>query len=218
VKARAEPREGRHIWRFRRLARELSLHLIVGYDELVDDQGDECVIYNTAELIGPEGDTRGVYHKTHVLSGRDPSRICSGEFIARLQGRYWECRNIDLHRPHISGSLAHADIRGCARRWPFPPRGYYGAKNDCRLRTYAMDHGVWAVFAHPQRGLVVDPSGDIVAASSQPGGGHRCGGRGGSEAGPDPTPAIGYVPMKAWGSAGASISRTHSRVVGTTSC
>src|SRR5699024_10061782 len=44
-----------------------------------------------------------------------------------------------------------------------PSYGGSGEMNDVMMRTRAYENGVWVVFVHPKRCLVINPSGKIVA-------------------------------------------------------
>lgn len=58
---RAEPLAGQTCERFAELARELSIHLLLGsFGELSEDAG-RC--YNTSVLFGPDGERLGSYRK-----------------------------------------------------------------------------------------------------------------------------------------------------------
>jgi hypothetical protein len=43
--------------------------------------------------------------------------------------------------------------------------GMWGRMNDAMLRARAYDNGVFIVFAHPRDGLVMDPSGRMIATN-----------------------------------------------------
>jgi predicted amidohydrolase len=51
-----------------RLARELAIHVVLGTYERGPQRG---TVYNTAVLIGPEGQVLGAYRKTHLFCGED---------------------------------------------------------------------------------------------------------------------------------------------------
>jgi predicted amidohydrolase len=44
-----------------------------------------------------------------------------------------------------------------------PAWGAYGEMNTILMRTRAYENGVWAAFVHPNRVLIIDPGGKIVA-------------------------------------------------------
>ncbi len=50
------------------LARELAIHVVLGTYERGAQRG---TVYNTAVLIGPEGQVLGAYRKTHLFCGED---------------------------------------------------------------------------------------------------------------------------------------------------
>jgi predicted amidohydrolase len=51
-------------------ARRLGIHVVFGTYERGPERG---VVYNTAALIGPDGDLLGAYRKTHLFCGEDRS-------------------------------------------------------------------------------------------------------------------------------------------------
>ena len=44
-----------------------------------------------------------------------------------------------------------------------PSFGGYADINDALMRARAYENGVWVVFVHPRRVLIVDPRGEVVA-------------------------------------------------------
>ncbi len=60
----AEPSDGPYVARFRQLADELDIHLILGF---LEADGDRT--FNTAVLLGPDGRIVGKYRKTHFHQG-----------------------------------------------------------------------------------------------------------------------------------------------------
>ncbi len=62
---RAEPVSGPLISRFRSLAAELGVHLLVGSFNEVSDETGRC--YNTSVLLGPAGELIATYRKLHLF-------------------------------------------------------------------------------------------------------------------------------------------------------
>jgi predicted amidohydrolase len=147
---------GPAITRLRALCRELGVYLCVGFSEI-----DEGKLYNTALLIGPEGETVGKYRKTH---GVEDSFI-PGDALPVFETRYGKVGLMicyDRQPPEIARRLAR---RG-AELILVPSNGMWGRMNDALLRTRAYENGVYLVFAHPRDGLVIDPGGRIIAANA----------------------------------------------------
>ncbi len=65
--ALAEPISGLTVARFRELARELGIHLLLGSfpEQAGPIESRRC--YNTSLLIGPDGDVRSAYRKIHLF-------------------------------------------------------------------------------------------------------------------------------------------------------
>jgi predicted amidohydrolase len=47
-----------------------------------------------------------------------------------------------------------------------PAWGSYNDMNDAMMRTRAFENGVYVAFVHPNRCLIIDPRGKVVAADS----------------------------------------------------
>jgi len=62
--ALAEPCDGPYLRHFQELAKELKVHLILGFLE-----ADDARTHNTAVLIRPDGTIAGKYRKTHFAQG-----------------------------------------------------------------------------------------------------------------------------------------------------
>lgn len=153
----AEPEEGGpEITRLRDLCRELDVYLCIGFSEL-----DDGKLYNTALLIGPEGETVGKYRKTHGVE----DVFIPGDELPVFETRYGKVGLMicyDRQPPEIARMLAR---RG-AELILVPSNGMWGRMNDAMLRTRAYENGVYLVFAHPRDGLVIDPGGRIIAANA----------------------------------------------------
>ena len=151
----AEHENGASMDRLRDVARELGLYLCVGFSELEDD-----VLYNTAILLGPEGQTVGKYRKTH---GVEPFYEV-GNDLPVFQTRYGKIGIMicyDRQLPETARRLAEQG----AELILIPSNGMWGRMNDALLRARAYDNGVHVVFAHPRDGLVIDPGGRVIAAN-----------------------------------------------------
>lgn len=62
------------------LAAELDLHIVIGIDELVDEDGDDPHLHNAAVLIGPDG-IIGTYRKLHLGRPNESSRYRPGDAL-----------------------------------------------------------------------------------------------------------------------------------------
>lgn len=162
VRSLAEPADGPYAQAFRNLARENGVFLVAGYDR---QEGD--YVYNTAELIGPDGETIGFYDKAHVGGGYDHELYSPGRGIPVFDTRC--CRLgilicVDRTVPENWRLL----LLQAAELVAVPANGGYGQDNTDRLVTMARDNAVCCVFAHPRRALVVDHKGNILDEDKDP--------------------------------------------------
>ena len=152
----AEPEDGPGIVALRALAAELSIHLVAGYDRI-----DGGLLYNTAELIGPDGGIIGRYDKTHVLSGGDVGLYEPGADLPVFDTP-WGGVGILICNDRVYAETWRVLMLRGARMVLIPSNGSYNAGNTRRLQTMAVDNGVACLFAHPKRGLVIAPNGRLV--------------------------------------------------------
>lgn len=152
----AEPEDGPGISALRALAAELSIHLVAGYDRLDGD-----LLYNTAELIGPDGQIIGRYDKTHTLSGGDVGLYEPGADLPVFDTP-WGGVGILICNDRVYAETWRVLMLRGARTVLIPSNGSYNDGNTRRLQTMTVDNGVACLFAHPRRGLVIDPHGGIV--------------------------------------------------------
>jgi predicted amidohydrolase len=64
----AEPVDGAHISALRAAAAAAGVYVVAGYDRL---DVDGLRVHNSAELIGPDGATVGIYNKVHCPDAND---------------------------------------------------------------------------------------------------------------------------------------------------
>jgi len=156
----AEPIDGPALHRVRALARELKIHLAIGFPELRGDQ-----VYNSVAIFSPDGALVSRYSKTHC--GGEPHNTEGAEFpvIKTPIGRWGTLICLDRQLPETSRILA---IKG-AQMILVPSYGMYGEMNDVMMRTRAYENGVYVVFVHPKRALIIDPKGKVIASDSDQG-------------------------------------------------
>ena len=147
--------DGPSITRLRTLCRELSVYLCIGFSEVSDGE-----LYNTALLIGRQGETVGRYRKTHGVEAAykigDELPVFETEF-----GKVGILICYDRQPPENARTLA---VKG-ARLLLVPSNGMWGGVNDSLLQTRAYENQSFLVWAHPRDGAVIDPGGRIIAAS-----------------------------------------------------
>lgn len=153
----AEPVDGPSLRRVRDLARELKIYLAVGFSE---KRGDR--VYNSVVIFGPGGELVSRYSKTHC--GGEPHNTEGTEFpvVSTPLGRWGTLICLDRQLPETSRILA---IKG-AQIILNPSYGMHGEINDVMMRTRAYENAVYVVFVHPQRCLIIDPKGTIIAADN----------------------------------------------------
>ncbi len=157
-------------------ARRFSLAVIAG----VGERDADC-IYNTQVLIGPAGEVRAKYRKTHLFAvtpveeqkcfaeGRDLTTYSFGEFNLGLSICY------DLRFPELYRALAlekSADVFIISSAWPFPRLEHFRTLALARAienQSYVVASnrvGTDAGATFCGSSAVIDPYGVIVAAAS----------------------------------------------------
>jgi predicted amidohydrolase len=150
-----EPLDGAMVDRVRELAHELQIHLVLGFAERRDGRN-----FNSAILISPDGRIAMHYSKAHTADD-EPFNTHGAEFpVAETPfGNVGALICYDRQLPETSRILA---IKG-ARLIVVPAWGSYGEMNTVMMRTRAYENSVYLAFVHPNRVMVIDPRGTIVA-------------------------------------------------------
>jgi len=151
----AEPLDGAMVDRVRKLARELKIHLVLGFAEQRGGRN-----FNSAILIAPDGGIALHYSKSHT-AGDEPFNTRGAEFpVAETPfGKVGALICYDRQLPETSRILA---IKG-ARLIIVPAWGSYSEMNTVMMRTRAYENSVYLAFVHPNRVMMIDPGGTIVA-------------------------------------------------------
>lgn len=159
----AVPIGSKYIVHFKELTDQLDIHLILGFLEI---EGDK--LYNTAALLGPEGELVGKYRKTHFAQGYDvnPSGYSPGNMypvfdIGSLKVGMMICFDRTLPEPARLLTLGGADLIAC------PSYGGWNELNRWRMRVRANENDVYVVFTHPQQSLIIDRSGEPLVEQSK---------------------------------------------------
>jgi predicted amidohydrolase len=152
--------DGPLIGRVRALARDLAIHLVVGFAERRDDR-----MYNSVVILSPEGSVLTRYSKTHTAGDDEPFNTKGTEFpvVETSLGRWGTLICMDRQLPETSRILA---VKG-AQIILVPAWGMYGEMNDAMMRTRAYENSVHVVFVHPKRCLIIDPKGMIIAQDTR---------------------------------------------------
>ena len=144
VREIAEPSDGRYAQAFRAAARESAVHVVACYDRL-----DGAKIYNTAELIAPDGRTIGVYDKTHTLGATERDYYTPGEAL-RVFDTEWGRLGILIYVDHTYAENWRVLMLQGARLVLIPANGGCSDRNTHRLQAMAFDQCLCCVFAHPR--------------------------------------------------------------------
>jgi len=151
-----EPFEGTYAQGFRDLAREASVYLVAGYDRRAGE-----ILYNSAELIAPNGKTIGLYDKTHVMVGGDLGLYTPGASLSAFETGFGKVGLLICNDRVYSECWRVLLLQG-AQIVLIPSNGGYSQMNTNRLQVMALDNCLCCAFAHPKRALIIAPSGEIV--------------------------------------------------------
>lgn len=161
--ALAEPCDGPYLQRFRKLCKELRVHLILGFLE-----ADAGKTYNTAILIRPDGTIAGKYRKTHFDQGYSNGNEKGDNPPGYLRGTKYPVFEIagrrmgimtcyDRREPAVARNLV-------ANGAEFIINPAYGMMGDCNcefLSARAKETGVPILFVHPEQTVYTDKRGQI---------------------------------------------------------
>jgi predicted amidohydrolase len=160
-RAVGEALDGPLLRRVAALARELKVYLLIGFAERRADK-----MYNSAVVFSPEGAVASHYSKSHTAAD-EPFNTRGAEFtVAETKlGRWGTLICFDRQLPETARILA---LKG-AQFILVPAWGGYGEMNDMMMRVRAYENGVWLAFVHPNRCLIIDPQGKVIASNSEAG-------------------------------------------------
>jgi len=154
----AEPIDGERIRYFCNLANELDIYLVLGFLE-----ADGGKLYNTAALLGPEGEVIGKYRKTHFWQGYEvnpPGYTAGDDYpvfdIGAFKIGIMICFDRQLPEPARILGLGGADLIAC------PAYGGWGQWNTKIMEVRAYENQVYVVFTHPEQSLFIDRDGNLL--------------------------------------------------------
>lgn len=140
------------------LARELKIYLGIGFAERREEN-----MFNSVALFGPGGDLVSVYSKSHTADDEPfNTKGASLPVVETPFGRWGTLICYDRQMPETARILA---VKG-AQVVLVPAWGGYGEMNDMMMRVRAYENGVWLVFVHPKRCLIVNPQGKVAASNN----------------------------------------------------
>ena len=159
----AEPIDGPWLRKVAALARELKIHVIIGFAELRDGK-----VYNTAALFGPDGALVGRYRKTHLAGGESELFEHGRELpvFDTALGRMGILICFDRRPPENARVLA---LQGAQ----FIVVPAYGKRStpldeDILMQARAQENGVYMIYTTPYNAVAVDPEGEIYSKVSGP--------------------------------------------------
>jgi predicted amidohydrolase len=154
-RAVVESLDGRLLMRIRLLAKELKIYLLVGFAESRAGR-----MFNSAVIFSPQGDVALHYSKSHNAHD-EPFNTKGTEFPVAdtALGRLGTLICYDRQLPETSRILA---IKG-AQLILVPSWGGHGEMNEVMMRTRAYENSVFVAFVHPERCLIIDPKGNVMA-------------------------------------------------------
>ena len=147
--------DGPALTRVRSLARELKIYLGLGFAEKREGR-----MYNSMAVFSPQGEVALHYSKAHN-DDDEPFNSLGAEFNVATTplGRWGALICYDRQLPETARILS---IKG-AQLILVPAWGGHGEMNDAMMRTRAFENSVWVMFVHPERCLIINPHGAIVA-------------------------------------------------------
>jgi len=140
------------------LAKELKVFLLIGFAEKRHGK-----MFNSAVIFGPDGSVTSHYSKSHTAAD-EPFNTKGGDFPVTDTGlgKWGTLICFDRQLPETARILA---LKG-AQFILVPAWGGYGEMNDIMMRVRAYENGVWLAFVHPNRCLIIDPRGNVIAKNS----------------------------------------------------
>lgn len=146
---------GKYFERLSALAKELKITLIAG---MLEADGDDR--FNTAVVMGPDGQLIGKYHKQRL--GHESVRNTAGNESSVFKTEFGRAGVMICADRRDKGVVKGfcdngADFLIC------PSGGMFGPKtNDPILQSRSRENGKFIVFVHPAEFLVTAPDGSIL--------------------------------------------------------
>ena len=155
-----ETLDGTFVKRAGGLAAELGIYLGLGFAER---QGQ--LMHNSMAVFGPSGELISRHVKCHTAD--DEPFNTKGTELSVFDtpfGPWGVLICMDRQLPEAMRVLA---LKG-AQLVIVPAWGMCGEMNDAMMRTRAYENGVYILFVHPRRCMVIDPGGKVVAEDRGP--------------------------------------------------
>ncbi len=153
----AEPLDGPMLNRVRALAKELRVYLMLGFAEKREGK-----VFNTAVMFSPAGAVASHYSKSHTMNDEPFNTKGSSFPVTKTEfGQWGTLICFDRQVPETARLLA---LQGADTIF-VPAWGGYGEMNDLMMRVRAYENGVNLAFVHPNRALLIDSAGKVIAES-----------------------------------------------------
>jgi predicted amidohydrolase len=156
LRAMAEPiPSGAYFRRLQKLVDELDIYFIAAITEL-----DADMVYNSAALVGPDGQLIGTYRKKFLWVD-ERGKYSPGDAFPAFETSYGKIGMMICSDRRQQAAIRElvgngAEIVFC------PGGGGYGTKNDRIVSQRSLEGGVPIVFVHPIEFLVTGPDGSIL--------------------------------------------------------
>lgn len=152
-----EPLNGRWLQKVAALARDLQIHVAIGFAERVGDQ-----MFNSVAVYSPDGEPVLHYSKTHTKGEHFNTPGTHFPVTKTNLGTLGALICYDRRFPEVPRILA---LKG-AQVLLIPAYGKDGERNEALLRTRAWENSVWVVYVKQNQVLVIQPNGKIIARDS----------------------------------------------------
>lgn len=179
VRACAQRLDGPLVERLRALARDRQIHLVAG--TIPEADADRC--FNTALLIGPDGEMIAGHRKAHLYGPLEQAAFVPGDCLTVVNGTPFGTIGLSICFDGDFPEVARA-MRAHGARLIVQPAAYDDPAEAWWDRLYpahALTNGQWWVLANQAgshgsfslfgRSRVISPQGDVIAeaARSAPG-------------------------------------------------
>jgi len=155
-RAVAEPiPTGAYFRRLQKLVDELDIYLIAAITEL-----DAKAVYNSAALVGPDGQLIGKYRKKYLWTD-EKEKYLPGDAFPAFETPYGKI-GMMICSDRRQGAAIRELVGNGAVIVFCPAGGGYGTENDRIVSQRFREGGVPIVFVHPIEFLVTGPDGSIL--------------------------------------------------------
>jgi predicted amidohydrolase len=154
---RAEALDGPSLTRMAETTHRLGVYVIWPLNTLEDDK-----VYNSAVLLGPEGDIIGVYHKMFPTIGEIEEGVTPGASPGVFETEFGRfgltiCFDLNFHEVMRATAEVGAEVIFFS--------SYY--RGGLQLQSWAYEFGVYLVSSIPgELGCIVDQTGKVLAEST----------------------------------------------------